>query len=244
MPTQSITATTQDHLHLEDIKDDLLLLKNGSAAMVIQTSAVNFGLLSELEQDAIIYTYAGLLNSLTFPVQILIRSRKKDISHYLKLLQIQQQNQTQPDRKQQIQAYRQFIESLVKEGNILDKKFYIIIPFSTLELGIGQATTNALKILKPRPAKTLPFPKEYILQRAKTNLEPKRDHLIRQLNRIGLRSHQLTTQELIELFFSIYNPDSADTTKLAAAQDYTQPLVQPAVQKPPTTTPPTPKLNI
>lgn len=236
MPVQPITSTTQDHLNIEDIKDNLVLLKSGAAAMVLQTSAVNFGLLSEPEQDAIIYAYAGLLNSLTFPIQILIRSQKKDISHYLHLLKNQYDKQTHPAHKAAIDQYRHFVESLVKEGNILDKKFYITIPFSVMELGL-KASTSSLTALKPskKPQK-LPFSKDYILQRAKTNLEPKRDHVIRQFNRIGLRTHQLTTQQLIELFFGIYNPDSPGT-QLASNLDYTQPLVQPAVN-PPTSPPP------
>src|SRR3989344_320972 len=225
----AITATTQQHLNIEDIQSDLLLLKNGAAAMVLQTSAVNFGLLSEPEQDAIIYAYAALLNSLTFPVQILIRSKKKDVSHYLELLKLRQEKQTSELHRSQIQAYRQFIESLVKEGNILDKKFYVVIPFSTLELGIGKATSGALTALKPGKKTTgLPFPKEYIFERPKTTLDPKRDHLPRQFNRIGLKTRQLTTQELIELFFDLYNPDSVGT-QLTDTASYTQPLVQPAV---------------
>src|SRR3989344_308303 len=207
----AITATTQQHLNIEDIQSDLLLLKNGAAAMVLQTSAVNFGLLSEPEQDAIIYTYAGLLNSLTFPIQILIRSQRKDISHYLDLLKQQQLRVASPVHRLQIDKYRRFVESLVKEGNILDKKFYIVIPFSALELGIATTTKTSLNFFKSKKTSALPFPKDYIIQRAKTNLEPKRDHLIHQLNRIGLRSRALTTPELIQLFFDIYNPDSQGT---------------------------------
>ena len=198
MPVQPIIATTQQYLSIEDIKDNLLLLKNGAAAMVIQTSAVNFGLLSEPEQDAIIYTYAGLLNSLTFPIQILIRSQRKDISHYLDLLKQQQLRVASPVHRLQIDKYRRFVESLVKEGNILDKKFYIVIPFSALELGIATTTKTSLNFFKSKKTSALPFPKDYIIQRAKTNLEPKRDHLIHQLNRIGLRSRALTTPELIQ----------------------------------------------
>ena len=233
MPAQPITATTQAHLNIEDIKDNLVLLTNGAAALVLQVSAVNFGLLSEQEQDAIIYTYAGLLNSLTFPIQILVRSKPQDISHYLDLLKIRQEKQKNALHQQQIQKYRQFIESLVKESNILDKKFYVSIPFSALELGIGQATEGLISSLKPtrkKQVQKLPFPKDYIIQRAITNLEPKRDHLSRQFNRIGLRTHQLNTQQLIELFFDIYNPDSPGT-QLTLSQDYAQPLVQPAVKQ-------------
>src|SRR3989339_336757 len=86
MPVQPIISTTQDHLPVHDIQENLVVLKNGSAAMVIETSAVNFGLLSQEEQDAIIYAYAALLNSLNFPIQILIRSERKDITAYLDLL--------------------------------------------------------------------------------------------------------------------------------------------------------------
>ncbi|OGY15921.1 MAG: hypothetical protein A2784_00065 [Candidatus Chisholmbacteria bacterium RIFCSPHIGHO2_01_FULL_48_12] len=242
MPVQPITATTQQYLHLADIKDNLLLLKNGAAAMVIQTSAVNFGLLSEPEQDAIIYTYAGLLNSLTFPIQILIRSQRKDISYYLDLLKQQQLKVASPIHRLQIDKYRRFVESLVKEGNILDKKFYIIIPFSTLELGIGTATKISLNFFKAKTTSSLPFPKDYIIQRAKTSLEPKRNHLLHQLNRIGLRARALTTPELIQLFFDIYNPDSQGT-KLAPPQDYTVPLVQPAVASPQPTAQPKPPID-
>ena len=81
-----VRATSQEHLDIEDIRDDLVIMKDGGAVLVITTTAINFGLLSEREQDATIYAYAALLNSLTFPIQILIRSQKKDITGYLRLL--------------------------------------------------------------------------------------------------------------------------------------------------------------
>ena len=90
MSDSIIVATTQDHLDVETIQDDLVILKNGICSVVIQASAINFGLLSEEEQDATIYSYAGLLNSLSFPIQIMIKSEKKDISAYLELLSTQE----------------------------------------------------------------------------------------------------------------------------------------------------------
>src|SRR3989338_6459383 len=111
MPPTPIAATTQDYLNLADISNDLVLLKDGGAALVLATSAVNFGLLSEPEQDAIIYAYAALLNSLTFPIQILIRSQTKDISQYQEFLHRQQEKTSQVSRRQQIDRYRQFVES-------------------------------------------------------------------------------------------------------------------------------------
>ena len=204
IPAQvAIKSTTQDFIEIEDIKDDLVILKDGSCCLVMKVNAVNFGLLSESEQDAMIYAYAGLLNSLSFSIQIIVRSKRKDITAYLNLLKDAEAKQLYGPLKEQIKKYRSFIETTVRVNNVLDKKFYIILPFSPLELGAG----IAVGILKKR--KGLPFKKTYILERAKTSLLPKKDHLVRQMTRIGLKAYQLTSQELIQLFYDIYNPGSA-----------------------------------
>ncbi len=185
----AIRGSTQEHLEIADIADDLVIMKDGSVALVIAVSAVNFGLLSEKEQEAIIFAYAGMINSLNFSIQIVVRSQQKDISHYLTLLEQEENKQTNPLLKSQIGSYRKFIAQTVKENNVLDKKFYVIIPFSSLELGVGTK--------KP--------PQATILERAKVALMPKRDHLMRQMGRLGLRAKQLTTAELIEVYYEIYN---------------------------------------
>ena len=234
--TLPIITSTQQHLDIEDVSEDLALLKDGGAALVMQTTAVNFGLLSETEQDATIYAYANLLNSLTFPIQIVIRSKRMDISAYLKLLKQQEEKQTSEGLRFQIKKYRQFVESIIKENRVLDKRFYIVIPFSPLELGAKSASTSLIGLLNPFAKKGgggLPFPKAYILERAKNNLYPKRDHVAKQLARIGLKAEQLTTQELVELFYDIYNPVQAGGERLTAqASDYTTPLVTPATEEP------------
>lgn len=197
----AIRGSTQDHLEINDIRDDLCLLKDGSVSLVIRVAAVNFGLLSEREQEAIIYAYANLLNSLNFSIQIVIRSQQKDISHYTSLLESEEKKQTNPLIKSQIANYRAFITSTVKENNVLDKKFFIVIPFSSLELGVSSVTGSLIK----RKKSSLPLPADAIIEKAKTALLPKRDHILRQLGRLGLRAKQLTTSELIELFYEIYN---------------------------------------
>lgn len=219
-----IRATTQEHLEIEDIRDDIVILKDGSCCLVLATTAINFGLLSEKEQDALIFAYASLLNSLTFPIQIIIRSQRKDVSSYLKLLEQEETKQTNKLLREQIKKYRKFVEETVKKNNVLDKDFYVIIPFSALELGATKALGTAI-----RRQKGLPFSKDYILEKAKTNLFPKRDHLIRLFNRLGLQTRQIKTQELVQLFYDIYNPESAGVQKLAVGGEYTTPLVQPAV---------------
>ncbi len=200
----AIRGTTQDHLEVADIRDDLVILKDGSVALVIRVSAVNFGLLSESEQEAMIFAYAGLLNSLNFSIQIVVRSQRKDISKYVASLETEERKQTNPLLKEQIKKYKEFIVQTVKDNNVLDKKFYIVIPFSSLELGVGSATGSVLNIKKKQG---LPLPLERILEKSKLSLLPKRDHILRQVGRLGLRARQMTTTELIELFYDIYNHD-------------------------------------
>jgi hypothetical protein len=197
-----IRSSTQKFTEIEDINNDLIMFSDGSCALIVSTTAVNFGLLSDREQEAIIYAYAGLLNSLSFPVQILIRTQHKDIASYLELLKTQEEKETNMKLKSSIASYRLFIEKTVKEKDVLDKKFYFVIPFSYLELG---AST---KVLFGGKKGQLPYPKEYIYERALLVLTPKKDHIIRLLTRLGLRASQLTNDQLTRLFFTVYNHGS------------------------------------
>lgn len=213
-----IRSSTQNFLEIEDIKDDLLLLRDGSVSLVLETSAVNFGLLSGEEQEAIIYSFAAFLNSLSFPVQISILSKRMDVSSYLDLISQEEQKQKSSRVRERIRSYYQFVLSLVKENRVLEKRFFIVIPFSSFELGVRGASRS---LAQP---KKLPLPKEYILQRAKTALFPKRDHLKRQLSRLGLKTNQLNSQQLTELFYEIYNLEVSESQKVPEGVD--EPIVQ------------------
>jgi len=223
MPTAPIQSSTQGHLDIETVHDNIAVLKDGSCCLILQTTAVNFSLLSEGEQDAIIYAYAGLLNSLTFPIQIIIRSQRKNVSSYLALLNAQESKIQNPKLKNQLQKYSQFIQKIVKENEVLDKKFYIVIPFSALELGIASTLTSTVK---KKPG--LPFDKEHILEKAKTALFPKRDHILGQLTRLGLKARQLTTSEIIKLFYLYYNPNG-NSADFSGNTKHDTPIVQAAV---------------
>lgn len=213
-----IKASTQEFLGIEDIKDGLVILKDGSCSLIIKTSAVNFGLLSEEEQDAIIFAFAAFLNSLSFPIQILITSRRMDISSYLdKISQLEEKERSGKIRSQ-IRKYYQFILGVVKENKVLEKSFYLVIPFSSLELG----AKTAISLLPTK--KGLPFPKEYIIQRAKTVLYPKRDHILRQLGRIGLKGEVLSTRKLVELFYELFNPEVSQEEKIT--EGWQAPIVE------------------
>lgn len=225
MQPAPITSSTQDHLDIEDIRDNMVILKDGSCCFLLQTTAVNFSLLSEAEQDAIIYSYAGLLNSLTFPIQIVVTSQKKNIASYLSLLAAQRQKITNPLLKQQLEKYHAYIQKTVAENEVLDKKFYLVIPFSALELGISSSLSASLK-----KSTALPMDKATIITRAKNSLVPKRDHILKQLVRIGLKAKQLTTPELIKLFFTYYNPDSGNI-EFDESGNYDAPVVSAAVSQ-------------
>ncbi len=217
-PTSApIRATTQEFLDIEDIKEDIIILRDGSAALVIETTAVNFGLLSEEEQDALIYAYASLINSLSFSLQVAILSKRMDISSYIETITQEEERQNNPVVRSRLHTYKEFIMSIVKENRVLEKKFYLAIPFSALELGVKGAVGGNKK--------RLPFSIDYIVSRAKTSLLPKRDHLLRQLGRIGLKGRQLPTQELVEIFYNIYNP-TLTGEKLGEIAGYTKPLVE------------------
>lgn len=203
-----IRATTQEHLPILDITDNIVLLKDGSCCLILSVSSVNFDLLSEREQEAIIAAYGSLLNSLTFPIQLFIRSQRKDISSYLTLLENEQIKKTnRPLLAGLITSYRKFVADMVKKNNVLDKKFFVSIPFSSLELGLTPSLTSIIK----KPSK-LPYPKDYVLQKAKNSLLPKKDHLIKLFSRLGLTAKQLQTQDLIKLFYEIYNGEPLKQT--------------------------------
>ncbi|HJX45898.1 MAG TPA: hypothetical protein VJ399_01885 [Patescibacteria group bacterium] len=202
IPDKPIISTSQDHLPIADITEDIIVYKDGGAAIVMETTSLNFGLLSEKEQQAVIAAYAALINSLSFQIQIFIRSQRKDISDYLKYLDNAQKSLENTKLSYLMQGYRQFILDTIKKKNVLGKSFYIIIPFSALELGVAKSAASLTKRTGP-----LPYPKSYVIKKAKIAIYPKRDHLIRQAGRLGLKLKQLSTVQLIDLFFSIYNSE-------------------------------------
>jgi len=206
-PTSPVKATTQQFIEIEEIQDDVVLLKDYSAVLVIEISAVNFWLLSSEEQMSIIYAYGSLLNSLSFPLQILILSKKMNISNYLDYLDQRIEKTKDEILKTSLKGYKEFIKNIVKKNTVLEKRFFFVIPFSPLELGISGVNTSYLK-------------KDYVLSRAKTSLYPKRDHLLRLLAKIGLSGRVLQKQELTELFYNLYNP-SPTGRPLAPVESYT-----------------------
>src|SRR3989344_4118570 len=204
VPDRPITQSTQELLPVVDIVDGIAIYNNGGASLIMESTSLNFGLLSEREQEAVIASYAGMLNSFNFPVQIVVRSQKKDIAKYMDFLS-EAEGKVKLAKLATIMAdYKLFVQEAIKKKNVLSKKFYIIIPFSPFELGVTKSVAVSFAPSRNQP---LPFPKSYVIRKAKISLYPKRDHLIRQAGRLQLKVKPLTDDELIKLFFEIFNPE-------------------------------------
>lgn len=195
MAKQKIHSTTQDFTEIVDIQDDVVFFKGGNACMIAETSSVNFFLLSSDEQNARLYGYMSLLNSLSSYIQILIVSRRIDLGNYIKLIEEKIVNTRNPKVSEQLTLYRDFIRDLIKGEGLLDKKIYVVIPFSQLELGAASVAQNAAQ-------------KNISLNdRVKSGLINKRNNVLNQIERMGLIARPLSTDELIKLYYEIFNQE-------------------------------------
>ncbi len=202
MAKSKIHSTTQDFTEIVDISDDMIFFKGGNTCMVAEISSVNFFLLSSDEQTARIYGYMSLLNSLSFYIQILIVSRRIDMGNYIKLLEDKISKVKNPKISEQLTLYRDFIADLIKGEGLLDKKVYIVIPFSQLELGPTNIGPTQQPGAPATPGKKLP-----LNDRIKSALISKRNNILTQVERMGLTHRPLGTDELIKLFYEMLNQE-------------------------------------
>lgn len=209
MPKSALKLnSTQKFVEITDIFENVVILGGGNACIVIEVQATNFELLSVEEQDAKIYAYSALLNSLSFPIQIVIRSKQVDISSYLNSLTIETRRTQNPALAKQIEMYRAFIAELIKVNTVLDKKFYVVISYSALEkgaLGAGQALGKNQK--------------DAFAISARAALHVKAETIRNQLNRIGLKSDILDKDKLIKLFYDIFNEEAIHASHTQGSQN-------------------------
>jgi type IV secretory pathway VirB4 component len=194
-----MALSTQQFLEIEDVREDVLILKDGSLRGILVVSSINFSLKSEEEQNAIIYQFQNFLNSLDFPIQIYIQSRKLNITGYLDKLKGLEKQQKNELLKIQTREYIRFIEGVLAKSSVMTKNFYVIIPFSpAVTLG-----------LKPRKEKGVILNDEEF-KRAKTQLWQRMEFVAHGLKNCGLFCAHLNSYEIIELFWSIYHPKEAE----------------------------------
>ncbi len=193
-------------------------MKNGTLKAVLMVSSINFALKSQEEQEAIIYRFQNFLNSLDFSVQIVISSRKLNIEDYYKILSIKEREQPHELLKIQIGEYRNFIHELVEMANIVSKTFYVAVSFSQSEdlLSLGKGIFGQMG--KQDKKQKLIF-KEEEFEKNRGQLLQRVQHIANGLAGMGLKMTTLNTQELIELFYTLYNPSVSEHGGLAAVEE-------------------------
>lgn len=197
-------ATTQQFLEIEKIKEGTVVLKNKALRGVIMVSSLNFALKSEEEQNATIYQFQSFLNSLDFSIEIVVQSRRLNITGYLDKLKELEKSQKNELLKIQTADYRKFISDLIGGGSIMSKNFFVVVPFALIEIpGIAG--------LRPgRKKRSQPELTEERFQQAKSQLWQRMEFVALGLRRCGMQCIPLNTNELIELFWSLYHPEESE----------------------------------
>jgi hypothetical protein len=198
-----VGISSQQFLPIEQIKEGVIILKDHSLRGIMMVSSLNFALKESGEQEAIIYQFQTFLNALDFSCQVLVASRKVNITGYLEKLKEVEREQENELLGTQTREYRKFIENLVAGGSIMNKNFYLIVPFYLSEMSGGK-TKGGLFQLKAIPTLT-----EELFQRAKIQLYQRMEFLSLGLRRCGVWSVALNSEEMIELFWSFFHPKEA-----------------------------------
>lgn len=210
--TSQNLPSTQQYMDIVEVRDGVVILRDGSARSVILVSSVNFALKSEEEQEAVIQTYVSFLNYLEHPLEIVIQSRKLNIDKYLSEIDTREKQQTNELLRIQTAEYRQFVAELVELGEIMSKKFYIVVPYSP-----GADTKKGFmdKLMTTfSPLATIRL-KEEKFKQYKQELDKRMETIMSSLNGMGLSAMPLDTQALIELYYNTYNPEVSEQQKLA-----------------------------
>ena len=200
------SSATQQFVPIERIRDGIATLKSGELRSIIITSSLNLALKSEDEQQAILLQFQNLLNSLDFPIEIFIQSRRLNIKPYLDLLQNRSKEVKEDLLKIQIHEYIGFISKFAEETNIMTKHFFIVVPYLPSNAkGAGNNPFSSFGLGSPTQQEdTVSF------EAARIQLEQRVATVLQGLTRFGLRGQKLGTEEMVELFYKLFNPGEQD----------------------------------
>jgi len=210
----SAASSTQLYLDIAEIKDNVVVLKNGGLRAIIQTNSINFNLKSEEEQNAIIYAYQGFLNSLDFPIQIVVRSRKLDIDKYLENLRSIAETHKNPLLKKQTLEYCEYIQKLVEFADIMEKKFYVVVPYDPYRAQNLNMFSKFMQSISSADSIDNIKRRHHEFEELNKGLAQRVNMVKAGLEGCNLRVAQLATPQIIELFYQIYNPNTARNEKL------------------------------
>lgn len=211
-----IETSTQKYLDIAEIKENTVIMRDGTLRAVLLVSSINFALKSEDEQDAIISSYVSFLNNIDFPLQIVIQSREMNIENYINSLKQKEKEQTNELLKIQTAEYTQYVVELIAMSKIMSKRFYVVIPYDPISdkhRGFVSSVMDAFK-----PAMLIKM-KEDVFSRRRAYLTARIDRVMSGLASIGLNAAELDTQSLIELYYNTYNPTTAGNQKLVDVRE-------------------------
>lgn len=214
MTTKTDKKASQNIVPIKEIKDGVIVLKDDSLRTVLMTSSLNFSLKSDEEQTGIIIQYQNFLNSLDFSLQFFIQSRNINIEPYLEIITKRRKEEVNDLLKVQMKEYTEFIREFVDITKIVSKNFYIVVPYSPtiLESG-GSSVLKSLGAFFKKTPDSLDASQEKF-EEHKNQLQQRANAITQSLPRFGIEGIPLNTEELIELFYSLYNPDDTEQPSL------------------------------
>lgn len=224
--------STQNSLQIAEIRDGIVIMNDGSFRSVVMLKSVNFDLMSPQEQEAIEFAYQGFLNSLYFPVQIFVRSQKVDLQPYIERLDKIRTEHDNMLLAMLMEDYLIYIDQLAQQTNIMDKKFYLVIPYfphpESAKKAVAADSRNFITGLANMfsTKETHVVVNETDLENAKSELRNRVQAVLSGLSQCGVQGLPLDTQELIELYYDTYNPDTATRQQLKNFNDLTADVVQ------------------
>ncbi len=224
--------STQNSLQIAEIRDGIVIMNDGSFRSVVMLKSVNFDLMSPQEQEAIEFAYQGFLNSLYFPVQIFVRSQKVDLQPYIERLDKIRTEHDNMLLAMLMEDYLIYIDQLAQQTNIMDKKFYLVIPYfphpESAKKAVAADSRNFITGLANmfNSKETHVVVNETDLENAKSELRNRVQAVLSGLSQCGVQGLPLDTQELIELYYDTYNPDTATRQQLKNFNDLTADVVQ------------------
>jgi type IV secretory pathway VirB4 component len=195
-------APTQDFVSIRDIKDSVVIQKNGQLIMILLASSVNFALKSQDEQHAVLSSFQSFLNTLDFTLQIHMQSRRLNIEPYLEVLGTLEEKQDNDLMRIQLREYVEFIRNFTAEVDVMSKNFFVVIPYSPSKVNIGRGFGG---LFSPKSGQA--SINDAIFEEQRTQIEQRASLVAEGLARIGVRTVPLGKDELVELFYHTYNPN-------------------------------------
>lgn len=215
---QSGPISTQNTLLFSEMRENMIIMSDGSFRAVIECESINFDLMSSREREGIEFSYQNFINSLYFPIQILVRSRRVDIGPYLDRLADIRRNQDNMLLNVLMDDYMDFIDVLAQEANIMDKSFYVVVPYYPAgeENAFKQQTKGLFSsFFSGKKEATVTKIDQVTYTKAKDEIKNRIDSVMSGLFQIGVKSWQLNTRQLGELFYTSYNPDTSSRESLS-----------------------------